>query len=97
MDELTRAVRAREDFLASVSHELRTPLTVIAGSVETLRHRADAVTPDVAGHLLDRVLGSGRHVEPLPYAARGGPTRADASSRTPSARCPAISRSSASG
>ena len=58
VDELTRAVRAREDFLASVSHELRTPLTVIAGSVETLRHRADAVTPDVAGHLLDRVLGN---------------------------------------
>ena len=43
-------------------------LSHVDGAIPAQRH---------AVAFLDRVLGSGRHVEPLPYAARGGPTRAD--------------------
>jgi signal transduction histidine kinase len=36
VDALTRASRAKSDFLASVSHDLRTPLNIITGYVQLL-------------------------------------------------------------
>lgn len=49
--EVTRAVRAREDFLATISHELRTPLTSLLGYLELASEEAAAGTGDVRAHL----------------------------------------------
>lgn len=57
--ELGRALRAREDFLASISHELRTPLAAVLGAVETLR---DVRDPRRAEYLLDLADRNGRQL-----------------------------------
>lgn len=57
--ELGRALRAREDFLASMSHELRTPLAVVLGVLETLREGKD---PERTAHLLDVAERNGRQL-----------------------------------
>jgi len=57
--ELGRALRAREDFLASMSHELRTPLAVVLGALETLR---DGREPQRTNHLLDVAERNGRQL-----------------------------------
>lgn len=43
--EMMRAVRAKDQFVASVSHELRTPLTSALGNLEML-HEADDLSPE---------------------------------------------------
>jgi signal transduction histidine kinase len=45
-----RALRVKDEFVASVSHELRTPLTSITGYVQLLLERDD-LPPDVAAQL----------------------------------------------
>lgn len=57
--ELARALRAREDFLASMSHELRTPLAAVLGALETLR---DVRDEDRKGYLLDLAERNGRQL-----------------------------------
>ena len=54
--ELTRAVRARDDFLATISHELRTPLNAILGLSEALQE-------GVYGSLTVKQLASLRTIE----------------------------------
>ena len=39
--EFMRALRVKDEFVASVSHELRTPLTSIMGYVDLLRTRGE--------------------------------------------------------
>lgn len=58
IEQLREAVRERQDFLASISHELRTPLTVIAGYVETLLLRSDAIPAEEHQRILGRVKGN---------------------------------------
>ena len=48
--ELMRAIRVKDEFVASVSHELRTPLTSVLGRLEILCERDD-LPEDVAGPL----------------------------------------------
>lgn len=43
--DLMRALRARDDFVASVSHELRSPLTAVLGHLEMLLDDADVADP----------------------------------------------------
>lgn len=44
-EELDRANRIKDDFIAIASHELRTPVTVINGALETLFDRWDLLDP----------------------------------------------------
>ncbi|GAB6984962.1 PAS domain S-box protein [Nocardioides pyridinolyticus] len=48
--DLMRAIRVKDEFVASVSHELRTPLTSVLGHLEMLCERDD-LPEDVAGPL----------------------------------------------
>ena len=52
--ELARALRAREDFLASMSHELRTPLAAVLGALETLRDVRDESRKEYLLELAER-------------------------------------------
>lgn len=54
--ELARAVRLKDEFLASMSHELRTPLNTILGMSEALQE-------GVYGDLNHKQISSLRHVE----------------------------------
>src|SRR3954469_4978397 len=58
---LERANRLMTNFVALAAHELRTPVTTIAGSAETLRARADTLSPEQTHALIDALAGeSGR-------------------------------------
>ncbi len=60
--ELTRASRAKDEFLASMSHELRTPLNVILASSEALREEVYGPISDRQSESLELVEESGRHL-----------------------------------
>ncbi|WP_310963016.1 sensor histidine kinase [Nocardioides terrisoli] len=49
--DLIRALRARQDFVASVSHELRTPLTSIVGYLDVVRDDIEGVPDQARGYL----------------------------------------------
>ena len=72
--EFMRALRVKDEFVASVSHELRTPLTSIRGYVDLLRERDDL--PDDASHFLGVVARNaerlGRLVADLLHSAQVG-------------------------
>lgn len=46
--EVERAIRMRNDFVATLSHEVRTPLTSILGWTAVLRKRSPAAAPSSA-------------------------------------------------
>jgi signal transduction histidine kinase len=54
---LERANRLMTNFVALAAHELRTPVTTIAGSAETLRARADALSPEQQHALIGALAG----------------------------------------
>lgn len=53
-DELVRATRLRDEFLALASHELRTPLTPLIGFLEILRRRR----PELGEREVDEMLAA---------------------------------------
>jgi PAS domain S-box-containing protein len=60
--ELSRAVQAKGDFLATMSHELRTPLNAIIGYTELLSTGVPDPIPDTARTYTDRIGLSARHL-----------------------------------
>ncbi|NTU85151.1 MAG: PAS domain S-box protein, partial [Chloroflexales bacterium] len=61
-DELVRAVRLKDEFLATMSHELRTPLNIILSRLELLLEEFDGpLTPRQIASL-HRIEASGRHL-----------------------------------
>ncbi|GAB3657827.1 hypothetical protein GCM10027596_13440 [Nocardioides korecus] len=62
--ELIRALRVKDEFVASVSHELRTPLTSIIGYVDLVLEDTDDV-PDEVRHHLEAVRRNARRLRRL--------------------------------
>jgi PAS domain S-box-containing protein len=61
-EELGRAARLKDEFLASMSHELRTPLTAVLGMVEILKMKAYGPLTEQQIKSLDVIDESGRHL-----------------------------------
>jgi PAS domain S-box-containing protein len=61
-EDLQRALRVRDEFLASMSHELRTPLNGILGLSEALREAVYGEVAPAQASALARVEQSGRHL-----------------------------------
>lgn len=60
--DLSRATRLKDEFLATMSHELRTPLSSILGMVQALRREIYGPLCDRQHHALGIVERSGRHL-----------------------------------
>jgi signal transduction histidine kinase/CBS domain-containing protein len=60
--ELARATRLKDEFLASMSHELRTPLNAILGMSEALQDEAFGTINDRQLHSLRAIEKSGKHL-----------------------------------
>ncbi|MCA9974849.1 MAG: response regulator, partial [Anaerolineales bacterium] len=60
--QLARAVRARDDFLASMTHELRTPLNAILGMAEILHTGLYGPLSAQQQDLLETIAESGYHL-----------------------------------
>jgi len=60
--EMQRAMRVKDEFLASMSHELRTPLTGILGLSEVLQMEAYGVLNEKQLKALKNIEASGRHL-----------------------------------
>ncbi|MCE1255572.1 MAG: PAS domain S-box protein, partial [Anaerolineae bacterium] len=60
--ELEKAMRMRDEFMASMSHELRTPLTGILGLSEALQEMVYGSLNDKQLHALSNIEISGRHL-----------------------------------
>jgi PAS domain S-box-containing protein len=60
--ELARAVRLKDEFLASVSHELRTPLNAILGLSEALQEQVYGSLNERQLRSLYNIENSGRHL-----------------------------------
>ncbi len=61
-EELMRATRLKDEFLASMSHELRTPLNVILGMTEGLQDGVFGAVSDRQIKALKTVENSGHHL-----------------------------------
>jgi PAS domain S-box-containing protein len=61
-DELARAVRLKDEFLAGMSHELRTPLNAILGRAEMLREAFYGPLTDRQETTVAVIEESGRHL-----------------------------------
>ncbi len=60
--ELARATRLKDEFLASMSHELRTPLNAILGMSESLQDGVFGVINHRQGKSIGTIEKSGRHL-----------------------------------
>ncbi len=60
--ELERAIRMKDEFLASMSHELRTPLTGILGLSEALQYETYGPLNERQRHSLELIESGGRHL-----------------------------------
>jgi PAS domain S-box-containing protein len=61
-EQLLRATRLKDEFLASMSHELRTPLNAILGMTEALQEEVFGTVSDAQRHALQTIESSGGHL-----------------------------------
>jgi PAS domain S-box-containing protein len=61
-EELERALRAKDEFLASMSHELRTPLNAILGLSETMMERTAGPLNEKQHKYIGLISESGNHL-----------------------------------
>ncbi|MGM0455340.1 MAG: PAS domain-containing protein, partial [Cyanobacteriota bacterium] len=61
-EQLMRATRLKDEFLASMSHELRTPLNAILGMTEALQEDVFGAVSDAQRHALQTIESSGGHL-----------------------------------
>ncbi len=61
-EQLLRATRLKDEFLASMSHELRTPLNAILGMTEALQEDVFGAVSDSQRHALQTIESSGGHL-----------------------------------
>ena len=61
-EQLLRATRLKDEFLASMSHELRTPLNAILGMTEALQEEVFGPVGDAQRHALQTIESSGGHL-----------------------------------
>lgn len=59
---LSKAIRLKDEFLASMSHELRTPLNAILGLSEALQEQVYGSLTEKQHQSLPRIEESGRHL-----------------------------------
>ncbi len=60
--EMARAARMKDEFLASMSHELRTPLNTIISMTDVLREEVYGAVNDRQRRALERVADSSKHL-----------------------------------
>jgi signal transduction histidine kinase/ActR/RegA family two-component response regulator len=60
--ELSRAVRTKDEFLATMSHELRTPLNAVLGMTEALQEEIYGDINERQNRALSTIESSGRHL-----------------------------------
>ena len=61
-EELARAAKAKDEFLAAMSHELRTPLNAILGLSEAMQEEIYGPLTEKQENTLLRILESGKHL-----------------------------------
>jgi PAS domain S-box-containing protein len=70
-EEISRALRAKGDFMADVSHELRVPLTVLQGDVESgLREGCECIHKEILARVIVQSRRILRLVNDLQFLAR---------------------------
>jgi signal transduction histidine kinase/serine phosphatase RsbU (regulator of sigma subunit) len=65
IENLTRADRMKDEFLANTSHELRTPLNGIIGIAESLMDGIAGELPETARKNISLIIGSGKRLASL--------------------------------
>ena len=60
--QLVRALRAKDEFLATMSHELRTPLTAILGLAELLQMQAYGPLTEKQAYYAQTIYQNGQHL-----------------------------------
>ncbi len=72
-EELSRANRLKDDFLAAISPELRTPLTSVLGYAELLEHKPASLTLPEGLRKAPRHIANNARMLSIPHRQSHGP------------------------
>ena len=65
MQRVRQTDAKRREMIASVSHDLRTPLTALMGQLDTIRMKADTLSPQEQAELFQRACQNAQHLRRL--------------------------------